>query len=720
MKANRISLFLAALMAGLGSASPDDFSSPPAPVLHAPGFTNGQPHRILLDPYPSGDVFRMLRQGALGEGWVEDTGGTFSNLTWTVALGLSNAFHRLEITPLSSNALLTATVLNRLAYGPTPELLDRLAAIGPEAYLQEQLAPETITERASLAHTNIPFLESRFGTPTNYIVSSAAANSGPGTGATTDLQAWLVLNAVFADRQLLEVLTQFWENHFVTFAGKSANRFVGFQFGGGYPNRAAGELEWREVTRWRQVMMRTNGTFLDLLTISAESPAMIIYLDTETSRGNPPNIPNENYSRELLELFTMGVDNGYDQSDITNMAPAWTGWTMDIVLPGNAANPFAPRSNVRIAPASLNPGAITNLLGVWALNFKPNNHAAGAKTIFGGKSVPARFGAPYTTKLYGANGIPGRYDLNLPARAGTNGFADGHDIVRHLANLPFTQEFLSVKLCRLFVHDDFHHGYDFTDAAATPEEDLVRACMLAWENGNPQGQLRPVLATIFNSALFRSHGGNAHKVKTPLEYAASAVRALRQSNNGSGLHGTWTATTDGFGITGSQGGGQRAGNASALMRMGGMSLFNREEPDGYPEAGGGWASAGALAERVRFISSLLKAGGQTGKNDANNSLNNNFTDPVRLLQLRLPVLADQKDAGKVAELFLGLLFPGEGRASLGEYQRVAVNFLNTDDAGTGSSPFQGLTPSNVANQPYDTRVRGMVALLMSLQRFHEQ
>jgi uncharacterized protein (DUF1800 family) len=465
-------------------------------------------------------------------------------------------------------------------------------------------------------------------------------------------------------------------------------------------------------------MMQANGTFLDLLTISAESVAMIIYLDTVTSRGNPPNIPNENYSRELLELFTMGVDNGYDQSDITNMAPAWTGWTMDIVLPGNASNPFAPRSNVRLNPAG--PNAVTNLVGVWALNFKANQHASGAKVIFGGKTVPARFGPAYTTRLYGANAIPGRYDLVIPARTGTNGFADGHDIVRHLANLPFTQEYISVKLCRLLVHDDFRHGYDFTDGSASPEEDLVRACMLAWENSNPKGQLRPVLATIFNSALFRSHGGNAHKVKTPLEYSVSAVRSIRQSINGTGLHGTWTATTDGLGITSSQGAGQRAGNDSALMRMGGMSLFNREEPDGYPESGGGWASAGALAERVRFINSLMKAVGQTGKNDANNFLANNITDPVRLLQLRLPVLANQKDAGKVADLFLGLLFPGEGRASLAEYKRVAMNFLSSDDLGTGSSPFSNLNPSNVAGNIYDTRVRGMVALLMSLQRFHEQ
>jgi hypothetical protein len=243
--------------------------------------------------------------------------------------------------------------------------------------------------------------------------------------------------------------------------------------------------------------------------------------------------------------------------------------------------------------------------------------------------------------------------------------------------------------------------------------------MTAWEGSNPKGQLRPVLATIFNSALFRGQGANAHKVKTPLEFATSAVRATRQSANGTGLHGTWTAATDGFGITASQGAGQRGGNDSVLMRMGGMSLFNREEPDGYPEAGVGWVSAGALAERVRFVNSLMKAVGQTGKNDNNNFLTNNVTDPVRLLQLRLPSGTDQRDAGKVADLFLGLLWLGEGRANLAPNKTLAVGFLNTSDTGAPSA-FNLLTPSNVAGQPYDTRVRGMVALLLSLQRFNEQ
>ena len=711
----RIALFLFVAAAGGISTLADNYSAPPAPVLRIESVTNGT-RRVSLTPYPAVDAYRVFTTDDLGHAWTEDFSGTLSNFVWAAPHGGSNFFVKLRADTLSSNALLSATLLNRISYGQTPDLLDRLAVVGPQIYLNEQLNPETITERAGLAHTNIPFIQARFGSPTNIINGALTATTGPGSADIADMQAWLVLNAVYADRQLLEILTQFFENHFVTQAGKSANMFVGFGYRDRFPNRAAAEWEWREVAQWRNLLLSSNATFYDFLKVSAESPAMIVYLDTVTSRGNPPNLPNENYSRELLELFTVGVDNGYDQSDITNMAPCWTGWTVELVNVTNALNVFAPRSTIKLDPAGNT--AFTNLVGVWSFNYKPNNHAGGAKTIFSGKTVPPRFGPPYTTKTYGGNITPGLYQLSIPARTGTNGLVDGYDVIRHLANLPFTQEFISVKLCRLFVHDDFHTGYDFTSAGLSEEGRLVKACMAAWEASN--GNLRAVMGTIFDSALFRSHGGNAHKVKTPLEFCASAVRALRQSTNGTRLHGTWTALTDGYGISFSPGTVQSAGNASALMRIGGFSLFNREEPDGYPEGAGSWVNAGALGERIRFISSLCKAVGTTVKNDDNTALNNNITDPVRLLQLRLPSATDQKDATKVSEIFLGLFFPGEGRANLAGYRDVAVNYLNTADDGVTQSLFSALTVSNAANSTYDNRVRGLVTMLLSLQRFEEQ
>ena len=74
----------------------------------------------------------------------------------------------------------------------------------------------------------------------------------------------------------------------------------------------------------------------------------------------------------------------------------------------------------------------------------------------------------------------------------------------------------------------------------------------------------------------------------------------------------------------------------------------------------------------------------------------------------------------MADYFLSILYPGEGKANLDLYRASAINFLNRSDDGLSSSPFSALTPSNVAATPYDTRVRSMVAMLMTLQRFQEQ
>jgi hypothetical protein len=183
------------------------------------------------------------------------------------------------------------------------------------------------------------------------------------------------------------------------------------------------------------------------------------------------------------------------------------------------------------------------------------------------------------------------------------------------------------------------------------------------------------------------------KVKTPVEFVVSAVRALRSVN----ANGTATANTDGYSYR------------SPMGRMGAMGLFNRAEPDGYPESGPSWISAGTLAERLRYVQSLLLSG--TGDDAGNNT-----TDPVALLKKKLPA-ASWNNATAVADYFVSILFPGEGRANLDLYRNSAVNFLNTTDDGTASSSFASLVNTTPA---YDTRVRGMVSMLMTTQRFQEQ
>lgn len=793
-----------------------------APVISGIAVGNGQ-KVIRFQPFPAAQEYRILSSPTASGPYAADGSGTVSGVNWAAPLTTPIGFYRLQVTQLSSNEVWTANALNRLAYGPSPDDLDWVRSVGPQAWVAQQLAPESIveslpfdtvsapgstngwqyvtvtgtgsssklyiylnvagegwiddvrlvagtvagvganllrngdfesplntndwavaanhiqsavvtdvaksggsslhlvassggtTESSAIVQTITPDLSTTakytlsywYLPSTNKLSSVTVRLSGSGVTSTPlplpslltrleytsasidDLRAWHIQRAIRSKRQLLEVLLQFLENHFVTEYSKSydfINRYLndGTQIG-----QIAASFEYKENRRWRQALLNPQCTFLDLLRVSAESPAMIIYLDTVDSKGNGSNIANENYARELLELFTFGVDNGYDQNDIVVLSRAWTGWAVNIVDATNEFNPFVKRTTNHPTGTA---NAVTNLIGVWAFNYNPDVHNNTAKTIFPGKKVPDRFGPPYAGRSY---------EITLPVRAGTNGATnginDGYEILAHLANQPFTQEFISVKLCRLFVGDNFATGYDFTDPGLTAEGRLVRDCMAAWESSNPKGQIRPVLATIFNSDLFRSSRSSMQKVKTPLEFLASAVRALSSGK----ADGTNTATTDGA-------------FSAALNRMGAMKLFDRDTPDGYPEAAAPWISAGTLAERLRWVQNfLMPVSARGGVGDVSAAT---YADPVGLLRLRVP--ADRlADPTAVADYFIGTLYPAEGKANLDVYRSIALQFLNSGDDGKSASAFSSLAVSSAA---YDTRVRGMVAMLMTLPRFHEQ
>ncbi len=528
-------------------------------------------------------------------------------------------------------------------------------------------------------------------------------------GTISNLRSWHLMKAATSRRQLNEVLRQFCENHFVTEYSKSND----YMDGVGYPDEfapfVAARLEYAENRKWQAALLRPQVTFLDLLKISAESPAMIIYLDTVNSRGNRNNdgsyrIANENYARELLELFCFGVDNGYDQGDIVQLSRVWTGWTTELRSPANQTNPFAPRSTVyKDANVSSNLTALTNLVGSWTLRYSATRHDPRAKYLFHEKDangapiagqprkIPARFGPPWAGRSYGLTFGTSSY--------GTNTLQEGYTVLQHMADQAFTQEFIVVKLCRLFLHEDFRTGDDFTDADTSPEEETVKAAMRAWENppgGGPRGQLRPVIRSILKSALFRSTLASQHKVKTPLEYSVSALRAFRADNG----DGTFTANSDGVGLQ------------APLNRAGRMRLFDRAEPDGYPEAAAPWISAGTLAERLRYVQALStrpvnRPGGEL---DARTTI-----DPVALLRRKNP--AGLTDATVATDYLLDLLFPAEGRANLGAYRKLAIDFLNTGDDGVTASPYSSLAAGSIH---HDTRLRGLVSFLLTTSRFQEQ
>src|SRR5581483_9861609 len=253
----------------------------------------------------------------------------------------------------------------------------------------------------------------------------------------------------------------------------------------------------------------------------------------------------------------------------------------------------------------------------------------------------------------------------------TNGIQQGYQVITNLANLPFTEEFISVKLCRLFVHDNFAIGYDFPATNQTPESQLVLSCMQTWENSNPKGQIWLVLSNIFNSDLFRGNAAAMQKVKTPLEFTVSAIRALRTSTNGTGNPGTFSADTDGYSISGTMSGTSQR-TSTPLNRMGGLLLFDRQSPDGYPEDAPGWISGGTLTERVRWVQTLCMTNNDTSKPDGINDTssvgsNKSVSDPVSLLKYKLPLQnppGSVTNEANVADYLLSILFPAEGSGNL--------------------------------------------------------
>jgi uncharacterized protein (DUF1800 family) len=839
--------------------------NPAPPRIIMDRTTNGQPR--LVFPYPAAEQYTILSAANVTNSLGTDTiSGRLLGPTFIVTNATPHRFYKVIATPMNSNDLFMATVLNRLCYGPSPDDIDRIQSIGAQAFINEQMASEAISDTINTdpqitnappplipltnwvrvsatgraggtnfsiylsaaasvyvdniwlvygdvpeagtnllgngdfeispaeppwvrgtaitraAVTNSPTVDGQAASGTNCLLLTGTANTGITTGywqpfltnnpSTTqrftlsfwylpvqnantssviarltssgslgttgqvalpllpptpptpppsigvaysrltnatakleDLRAWHVFRAIHSPRQLHEVLAQFFQNHLTTQYDKSEDYFLNnFSYGvytnDNIRNAIAVDLHWREHRNIRDALLNPNCNFYDLLKISVESPAMIIYLDTIL---NSKAAPNQNYAREILELHSMGADNGYIQQDIVDLARVWTGWRVDKKDAAVANNPFAtpiPRTDLT---------NFANTPGLWVLHFNTNQHDTNTKRLFTNGPIAARFGAQF------GGGQSYSLILSNSQAVGTNGFNEGYRVAQHLANLPYTMEFLSVKLCRLFVHENFEYGvYDYTAPNLTPEVQLVKDCMTAWNTpagDGRKGNIRSVLNVIFNSALFRGHGASQQKVKTPLELSVSAVRALRVTSTGTNGYITSTCDSDGYGITGTN------GNTYPLSRMGGMGLFNKPEPDGFSEFGRIWLNTANLCERMRFAQHLLMPTAAGTKDDDYGAPGRlNTSDPVALLKLKLPQASWTND-GAVVDFFLNLLYPGEGTANLGRDREAAITYLNLNEAGTGASAFAGLGSTTAA---YDGRVRSMVGLLMSLPRFQEQ
>src|SRR3954451_5136290 len=279
----------------------------------------------------------------------------------TVAIVLAPSWNGTRVTAASSTPSAVPSnpddktivhVLNRLGFGAMPGDVERVRRAGLEKYIDQQLRPETIADQsmsARLAGLDTLSLNSRQLAQDYFIPAQVdkrrakqqSAAQPPEAGADkrdartpeqmqamqaqrqvfTDLSQQKILRAVYSDRQLNEVLVDFWFNHFNVFAGKGLTR--------------------NYLTEYERDAIRPHvlGKFRDLLEATAKSPAMLFYLDNWQSAGasaaaarfqpNRRRGLNENYGRELLELHTLGVDGGYTQKDVTEVARCFTGWTIE-------------------------------------------------------------------------------------------------------------------------------------------------------------------------------------------------------------------------------------------------------------------------------------------------------------------------------------------------------------------------------------------------------
>ncbi len=326
-----------------------------------------------------------------------------------------------------------------------------------------------------------------------------------------------LLREIYSERQLNEVMTDFWMNHFNVFINKGADRYL--------------------LTSYERDTIRPHvlGKFEDLLVATAKSPAMLFYLDNWMSvgpdsdvalgiqrvgprrrRGYGPRMArrpagnkklakglNENYGRELMELHTLSVNGGYSQHDVTEVAKVFTGWTLE-----------GPRKG-------------------GGFRFEQGMHEPGDKIILGHLIKP-------------------------------NGEKEGREVLHLLAHNPKTAHFISQKLAMRFVSDD---------PPATLVERMTQTFL------KRDGDIREVLRTMFQSPEFWAPEAYRAKVKTPLEFVVSAVRASgAQVDDARPLVGT-------------------------LNNMG-MLPYGMMPPTGYSMKADAWVNSSALLTRMNFALAL--------------------------------------------------------------------------------------------------------------------
>lgn len=390
-------------------------------------------------------------------------------------------------------------------------------------------------------------------------------NLGRPQQITQQLNASRIMRAVYSERQLNEAMVDFWTNHFNVYQGKAAVRWF--------------------LPEYDRDVIRPNalGNFKDLLLATAQSPAMLFYLDNFQSvspdmqnagRGNgrfrqnggqmnaqrreqikqqyglsdaeldarlkqnqqqqrQKRGINENYAREIMELHTLGVDNGYTQKDIQEVARAFTGWT--IVDPRGYRNMLAKMEN---GEQSKRANRLAKLMGLpedaesGTFFFNERAHDKGEKIVLGNK-------------------------------VNEGGIKDGLKVIDILVNQPATAKFIAKKLAVKFVSDN-------------PSESLVNRVANAFHNS--KGDIKQTLRALFTDKEFYAPENYRAKIKTPFELMVSAIRAVGADTNG--------------------------GQIQAMLAKMGEPLYGFQAPTGYPDTAEDWVNTGALLERLNFAIAL--------------------------------------------------------------------------------------------------------------------
>ncbi len=197
-------------------------------------------------------------------------------------------------------------LLNRLTFGPTLEEQARVSEIGIQAWIEEQLAYESIGDFAcDLRLSRIDSLN--MSAQDLFDISDGLFENQDRTLVPNELRQAALIRQVYSKRQLFERMCEFWTDHFNISVEKDECFYLK-------------TVDDREVVRKYAL-----GTFHDLLRASSHSPAMLVYLDNQS---NNKEAPNENYAREVMELHTLSVNGGYTQNDVMQLARCLTGWTM--------------------------------------------------------------------------------------------------------------------------------------------------------------------------------------------------------------------------------------------------------------------------------------------------------------------------------------------------------------------------------------------------------